>query len=113
MEKADVVLVDWNMPEMDGLAFVRAVRADVEYAGLPVMMVTTNTEMASTSREALEAGRQRIHHEAVHRRHDPREARAARLARGVAHAQTRLLIVDDSVVDPPVADGGAGARAGI
>ena len=56
MEKADVVLVDWNMPEMDGLAFVRAVRADVGYAALPLMMVTTNTRAASTSAQALEAG---------------------------------------------------------
>jgi two-component system, chemotaxis family, chemotaxis protein CheY len=55
MKKADVVLVDWNMPEMDGLSFLRAVRADADYAGLPVMMVTTNAEMANVS-EALEAG---------------------------------------------------------
>jgi two-component system chemotaxis response regulator CheY len=55
MGKADVVLVDWNMPEMDGLSFLRAVRADANYAGLPVMMVTTNAEMANVA-EALEAG---------------------------------------------------------
>ena len=55
MDKADVVLVDWNMPEMDGLSFLRAVRADAHYAGLPVMMVTTNAEMSNVT-EALEAG---------------------------------------------------------
>ena len=55
MERADVVLVDWNMPEMDGIAFVRAVRATGHYAALPVMMVTTHTELARVS-EALEAG---------------------------------------------------------
>jgi two-component system, chemotaxis family, chemotaxis protein CheY len=55
MAKADIVLVDWNMPEMDGLAFVRAVRADRGYATLPLMMVTTNSELANVS-EALEAG---------------------------------------------------------
>ncbi|HBE68695.1 MAG TPA: response regulator [Planctomycetaceae bacterium] len=41
----DVVLVDWNMPEMNGLDFVKAVRAAPEYADLPMMMVTTETEM--------------------------------------------------------------------
>jgi two-component system chemotaxis response regulator CheY len=41
----DVVLVDWNMPEMDGLEFIKAVRAQPEYADLPLMMVTTETEM--------------------------------------------------------------------
>ena len=55
MAKADVVLVDWNMPEMDGITFVRAVRADGGYAELPLMMVTTNSERENVS-EALEAG---------------------------------------------------------
>ena len=55
MEKADVALVDWNMPEMDGITFLREVRADVNYDGLPVMMVTTNSELQHVS-QALEAG---------------------------------------------------------
>ncbi len=41
----DVVLVDWNMPEMNGLDFIKAVRAVPEYQELPLMMVTTETEM--------------------------------------------------------------------
>lgn len=41
----DVVLVDWNMPEMNGLEFIKAVRNQNEYADLPLMMVTTETEM--------------------------------------------------------------------
>jgi two-component system chemotaxis response regulator CheY len=55
MAKADIVLVDWNMPEMDGLSFVRAVRAEDEYATLPLMMVTTNVELCNVA-EALDAG---------------------------------------------------------
>ena len=55
MQKADVVLVDWNMPELDGISFVRAVRAQPAYAALPLMMVTTNTELSNVS-EALGAG---------------------------------------------------------
>ena len=55
MAKADIVLVDWNMPEMDGLSFVRAVRAEGEYATLPLMMVTTNVELTNVA-EALDAG---------------------------------------------------------
>ena len=55
MEKADVALVDWNMPEMDGIAFLREIRANVNYHALPVMMVTTNSELAHVS-QALEAG---------------------------------------------------------
>src|ERR1700722_289671 len=55
MATADLVLVDWNMPEMDGVSFVRAVRADPRYATLPLLMVTTNTELSQVS-TALEAG---------------------------------------------------------
>jgi two-component system chemotaxis response regulator CheY len=55
MAQADVVLVDWNMPEMDGISFVRAVRAEHGYDALPLMMVTTNTELEQVSK-ALDAG---------------------------------------------------------
>ena len=41
----DVVLVDWNMPEMNGLEFVKAVRSNSVYADLPLIMVTTELEM--------------------------------------------------------------------
>jgi two-component system, chemotaxis family, chemotaxis protein CheY len=41
----DIVLVDWNMPEMNGLDFIKAVRANPNFADLPLMMVTTETEM--------------------------------------------------------------------
>jgi two-component system, chemotaxis family, chemotaxis protein CheY len=36
-----LALVDWNMPVMDGLQFVEAVRARREYDHLVLMMVTT------------------------------------------------------------------------
>ena len=54
MPKADLVMVDWNMPEMDGIAFIRAVRAE-GYATLPLLMVTTNTDRAHVA-QALDAG---------------------------------------------------------
>ncbi len=41
----DVALVDWNMPVMDGLAFVQAVRRDSALRKLPLMMVTSEIEM--------------------------------------------------------------------
>jgi two-component system, chemotaxis family, chemotaxis protein CheY len=40
----DVVLVDWNMPGMSGLDFVRAVRANPLHHNLRLMMVTAETE---------------------------------------------------------------------
>ncbi len=50
-----LVLVDWNMPEMNGLEFVQAVRADRGYDGVRIMMVTTETEQEQVVR-ALTAG---------------------------------------------------------
>lgn len=51
----DLALVDWNMPEMNGFEFVRAVRADHAYDSMRLMMVTTETEMEQVAK-ALEAG---------------------------------------------------------
>ena len=53
--KQDIVLVDWNMPEMNGLEFIKAARAIPAYCDMPIMMVTTETEMANIS-QAFEAG---------------------------------------------------------
>lgn len=50
-----LALVDWNMPVMNGLEFVQAVRSDQRWAGLPLMMVTTETQIEQM-RTALEAG---------------------------------------------------------
>ena len=39
--KVDMIVTDWNMPEMDVLTFVKAVRAKDEYKDLPILMITT------------------------------------------------------------------------
>ncbi len=51
----DLALVDWNMPRMNGLDFVAAIRADRKFDGILVMMVTTEAEASQMAR-ALEAG---------------------------------------------------------
>lgn len=51
----EVVLVDWNMPVMDGLEFVKAVRAIDRHRSTKIVMVTTETETAQMVR-ALMAG---------------------------------------------------------
>ncbi|MFN8545614.1 MAG: response regulator [Candidatus Binatia bacterium] len=53
--RPDVILVDWNMPEMNGFEFVVAVRAQSAWDDVPLMMVTTETETEQMAR-ALEAG---------------------------------------------------------
>jgi len=50
-----LALVDWNMPLMNGLEFVRRLRSDPRYASVRLMMVTTETEVEQMV-QALEAG---------------------------------------------------------
>lgn len=49
----DIALVDWNMPEMNGLELVEAVRGDDRLNELRMMMVTTETEVAHIERALL------------------------------------------------------------
>ena len=36
-----LITLDWNMPRMDGLTFVKSIRANPEFAKIPIIMVTT------------------------------------------------------------------------
>lgn len=40
----DFIVSDWNMPNMDGLALLQAVRADPVLKGLPVLMITAEAK---------------------------------------------------------------------
>ncbi|MCL2792482.1 MAG: response regulator [Spirochaetaceae bacterium] len=39
--KVSLVFLDWNMPEMDGMEFLKKVRAMPDYKDLPIVMVTS------------------------------------------------------------------------
>ena len=53
--RPDVILVDWNMPVMDGLTFIKTVRAREDLRDISLMMVTTESEQNNIVR-ALAAG---------------------------------------------------------
>lgn len=40
----EFVVSDWNMPNMDGLQMLQAIRADVNLKSLPVLMVTAEAK---------------------------------------------------------------------
>jgi two-component system, chemotaxis family, chemotaxis protein CheY len=42
--KFDVVVSDWNMPNMDGLTLLQTIRADAALKHLPVLMVTAEAK---------------------------------------------------------------------
>ena len=50
-----MVLLDWNMPEMDGISCLRALRA-MNLDPRPVVVMCTTENSVSKIREALEAG---------------------------------------------------------
>ena len=50
-----LVLVDWNMPEMNGLDLVKNLRRHREFESMVIVMVTTESEMDHML-AALEAG---------------------------------------------------------
>lgn len=45
--KPDLALVDWNMPEVNGLEFIQAVRKNPDYASIALMMITTESEISN------------------------------------------------------------------
>lgn len=51
----ELAVVDWNMPEMDGLEFIRTIRADSSHDSIRILMVTSETESDQVAR-ALSAG---------------------------------------------------------
>jgi len=51
----DIAFVDWNMPVMDGLEFVREVRKNPAFDPMRIVMVTSENDMTTVA-EALEAG---------------------------------------------------------
>jgi two-component system chemotaxis response regulator CheY len=53
--RPELMLVDWNMPEMNGFQFLQSVRSDSTYATAKIVMVTTETEIERVA-QALAAG---------------------------------------------------------
>jgi two-component system chemotaxis response regulator CheY len=54
-ERFDAIVLDVNMPRMDGLEFLRRIRADQLYASIPVIMLTTEGQERDKDK-AIELG---------------------------------------------------------
>jgi two-component system chemotaxis response regulator CheY len=55
MHKVSLVFLDWNMPEMDGMAFLKKVRSMPDYQKLPIIMVTSESAKYNVL-EAIQSG---------------------------------------------------------
>ena len=52
---ADVIITDLNMPVMDGVALIRALRSDPKFRSVPIVMLTTESD-AGKKAEGKSAG---------------------------------------------------------
>lgn len=51
----DMILLDWNMPVMDGITFLKKARENSDYAKIKIIMCTSESEKSRVV-EALKAG---------------------------------------------------------
>lgn len=51
----EFIITDWNMPEMNGLEFVKQVRASADWSDIPILMVTTRSVQGDVI-DAMKAG---------------------------------------------------------
>ena len=49
-ETPDVIVTDINMPRMDGFGLIEAVRANQNYRGVPILVLTTEGDAAKKNR---------------------------------------------------------------
>ena len=54
-ENIDLILCDWNMPEMPGIELLKAIRSDDELKKIPFVMVTAEAQKDNII-EAVKAG---------------------------------------------------------
>jgi two-component system chemotaxis response regulator CheY len=54
-DPVDLILLDWNMPELSGIEFLKKVRAQEKYKNLPVIMVTSEAAKYNVI-DALKSG---------------------------------------------------------
>jgi len=50
-----VIMVDWNMPQLNGLEMVQAVRTNTKWSGVRLIMITSENELERVQ-TALDAG---------------------------------------------------------
>lgn len=60
LEVVDLVLIDWNMPVMNGIDLLRRIRSDPKYDGTQIVMVTTETAVSQVSRALVEGANEYI-----------------------------------------------------
>ena len=95
--QVDLVLTDWDMPVMDGVALLRSVRAHATHHALPVVMVTQNNRPERV-REAMVAGASGYITKPFSRNGLIEKLAALGCTPQSTHGVHRVLVVDDAAV---------------
>jgi len=53
--EVELIITDWNMPNMNGFDLLKAIKADNQFKHIPVIMLTTEGEKANINK-AIQAG---------------------------------------------------------
>jgi two-component system chemotaxis response regulator CheB len=108
----DLATVNWQMPKLDGLQFIRAVRADARYRELPLLMISSESEPSLVA-TALAAGAneyivkpctqqalsEKLTRLGLSTAGSPKTVQSSPAKNGARNGRKiRVLVVDDSVV---------------
>ena len=52
-ERPQVIVTDINMPRMDGFGFIEEVRGDQRYRGIPILVLTTESDAEKKNRARM------------------------------------------------------------
>lgn len=52
-ERPQVIVTDINMPRMDGFGFIEEVRSDHRYRGIPILVLTTESDAEKKNRARM------------------------------------------------------------
>ena len=52
-ERPQVIVTDINMPRMDGFGFIEEVRGDARYRGIPILVLTTESDAEKKNRARM------------------------------------------------------------
>jgi two-component system, chemotaxis family, chemotaxis protein CheY len=52
-ETPDVIVTDINMPRMDGFGFIEEVRSDPSHRGIPILVLTTESDAEKKNRARM------------------------------------------------------------
>ena len=55
-KSTDIIFVDWNMPNMSGIDFVRKIRSSYKQCNVPIVMVTSEKSMGKIEEALDKAG---------------------------------------------------------